>query len=129
MTVEEIEAIVGGYHGDAFRVLGPHTVRRRGGQPRWEVRALLPQAESAEVVAGAQRCAMARIHADGLFSATLTGEPVAYRIVAKLWDGREVEMDDPYRFGPLVSDTDIYLHNEGTSLRGVPDAGARTSLR
>ena len=24
MTAEEIEAIVGGYHGDSFRVLGPH---------------------------------------------------------------------------------------------------------
>jgi hypothetical protein len=27
MTAEEIEAIVGGYHGDAFRILGPHAVR------------------------------------------------------------------------------------------------------
>ena len=50
MTAEEIEAIVGGYHGDAFRILGPHSVRKRGGQPRWEVRAFLPQAETAEVV-------------------------------------------------------------------------------
>ena len=52
MTAEEIEAIVGGYHGDAFRILGPHAVRKKGGQPRWEVRAFLPQAESADVVAG-----------------------------------------------------------------------------
>ena len=52
MTVEEVEAIAGGYHGDAFRVLGPHAVRKRGGQPRWEVRAFLPHAESADVVAG-----------------------------------------------------------------------------
>ena len=54
MTVEEIEAIVGGYHGDSFRILGPHAVRKKSGQPRWEVRAFLPQAESAEVVAGEQ---------------------------------------------------------------------------
>jgi hypothetical protein len=47
MTVEEIEAIAGGYHGDAFRILGPHSVRKNGGQARWEVRAFLPQAESA----------------------------------------------------------------------------------
>ena len=50
MTVEEIEAIVGGYHGDAFRILGPHSVRKKRGQARWEVRAFLPQAESAAVV-------------------------------------------------------------------------------
>jgi hypothetical protein len=37
MTPEEIEAIVGGYHGDPFRILGPHAVRKRGGQPRWDV--------------------------------------------------------------------------------------------
>jgi 1,4-alpha-glucan branching enzyme len=43
MTPEEIEAIVGGYHGDPFRILGPHAVRKRAGQPRWEVRAFLPQ--------------------------------------------------------------------------------------
>ena len=50
MTAEEIEAIAGGYHGDAFRILGPHSVRKRRGQPCWEVRAFLPQAESAEVL-------------------------------------------------------------------------------
>ena len=32
MTPEEIESIAGGYHGDAFRILGPHAVRKRGGQ-------------------------------------------------------------------------------------------------
>ena len=46
MTSQEIEAIVGGYHGDAFHVLGPHSVNRK----KWEVRAFLPQAESAAVI-------------------------------------------------------------------------------
>jgi 1,4-alpha-glucan branching enzyme len=114
MTVEEIEAIVGGYHGDAFRILGPHSVRRKSGQPRWEVRAFLPQAESAEVVAGDQRVAMEKQHAQGFFCAALAGDPSAYRIRARLWDGREIELDDPYRFGPQISDSDLYLHTEGT---------------
>ncbi len=48
MTREEIEAIVGGYHGDAFRILGPHFIDRK--KPCWEVRAFLPQAEEAAVV-------------------------------------------------------------------------------
>ena len=50
MTAEEIEAIVGGYHGDAFRVLGPHGWGKKNQQAKWEVRAFLPQAESAAVV-------------------------------------------------------------------------------
>jgi 1,4-alpha-glucan branching enzyme len=114
MTLEEIEAIVGGYHGDAFRILGPHAIRKKGGQARWEVRAFLPQAESAEVLVDGRRCAMAKMHAQGFFCATLNGDPQPYAICARLWDGREVALDDPYRFGPRISDADLYLHTEGT---------------
>ena len=114
MTVEEIEAIAGGYHGDAFRILGPHGVRKKGGQARWEVRAFLPQAESAEVMASGERAEMARKHPDGFFCASLAGDPRPYSIRARLHDGREIEIDDPYRFGPQLSDSDLYLHTEGT---------------
>src|SRR5262249_3575291 len=124
MTVEEIEAIVGGYHGDSFRVLGPHGVRKKGGQARWEVRAFLPQAESAEVVAGEERRPMEKRHQQGFFCGVLNGDPRSYRIVARLWDGREVEIEDPYRFGPQVSDTDLYLHTEGTLLEAYRTLGA-----
>src|SRR5271166_6937330 len=99
MTVEEIEAIAGGYHGDAFRILGPHAVRKKGGQARWEVRAFLPQAESVSVAAGDESVAMERQHPQGFFCATLTGDPRPYLFRARLRDGREVEIDDPYRYG------------------------------
>ncbi len=124
MTGEEIEAIVGGYHGDAFRVLGPHAIRKKGGQTRWEVRAFLPQAESADVVAGAERVPMDKLHPEGLFCAALNGDMRAYRILARLWDGREVAIDDPYRIGPQVSDTDLYLHTEGTLYEAYRTLGA-----
>ena len=127
MTAEEIEAIVGGYHGDAFRILGPHSVRKRGGQARWEVRAFLPQAESAQVLAGDQRCEMSKQHDHGFFCATLNGDPCEYRIRARLWDGREIEFDDPYRFGPQISDTDLYLHTEGTLHEAWHALGAHTT--
>src|SRR5574340_481074 len=74
MTAEEVEAIIDGYHGDAFRILGPHAVRKRGNQPRWEVRAFLPQAESAEVVLAGRACPMAKRHAAGFFVGALDGE-------------------------------------------------------
>ena len=115
MTVEEIEAIAGGYHGDAFRILGPHSIRKKGGQARWEVRAFLPQAESAwVVVASGEQTEMLRQHPQGFFCASLTGEPQNYRIRARLRDAREIEIEDPYRFGPQLSDSDLYLHTEGT---------------
>src|ERR1017187_10109174 len=65
MTGEEIEAIVNGYHGDAFGILGPHSVRKKKGPPRWEVRAFLPQADAAAVVVGGTRYEMEKKHAQG----------------------------------------------------------------
>ncbi len=114
MTAEEIEAIVGGYHGDAFRILGPHVVRKKAGQTRWEVRAFLPQAESVEVQLGGERIAMPRIHPQGFFCVSVNGDIQPYVLRARLYDGREVEIEDPYRFGPQISDSDLYLHTEGT---------------
>jgi 1,4-alpha-glucan branching enzyme len=125
MSVEEIEAIVGGYHGDSFRVLGPHGARKKkAGQARWEVRAFLPQAESAEVSVNGARRPMEKKHAQGFFCAVLEGKQADYRIHARLWDGREIEIDDPYRYGPLISDTDLYLHTEGTLHEAYHSFGA-----
>lgn len=104
MTPEEIEAITGGYHGDPFRILGPHAVRKRGGQPRWEVRAFLPQAESATLRLGADLYPMEKLNDSGFFCAALNGTPGKYLIQAKLWDGPTVEFEDPYRFGPIITD-------------------------
>src|ERR1039458_9100668 len=118
MTGEEIEAIVNGYHGDAFGILGPHAVRKKNNQPRWEVRAFLPHADAAAVVAGGTRYEMGKNHAQGFCVPALDGEPAPYVLRAHLWDGREVEVEDPYRFGPQLSESDLYLHSEGTLHEG-----------
>ena len=124
MTDADIEAIVGGYHSDAFRILGPHGVRKKTGQARWEVRAFLPQAETAEVDVGGQRYPMVKRHPQGFFSAAIEGEAACYRLRARLWDGRETEFEDPYRFGPQLSDTDLHLHGEGTLFEAYRTLGA-----
>jgi 1,4-alpha-glucan branching enzyme len=124
MTAQEIEAIVGGYHGDAFRILGPHSVRKRGVQSRWEVRAFLPQAESAEVLSGGKVCPMSRHHNDGFFVAFLNGSPERYTIRAICRDGAVIEMEDPYRFPTLLSDFDLHLHTEGTLHEAYRSLGA-----
>jgi 1,4-alpha-glucan branching enzyme len=124
MTGEDIDAIVGGYHGDAFRVLGPHGVRKKQSQGRWEVRAFLPQAESADVLIGQQPYPMSKQNEQGFFCASLKGSPQRYLIRALLWDGRRIEMEDPYRFGPLISDSDLYLHTEGTLHEAYLSLGA-----
>src|SRR5579863_9748424 len=124
MTVADIEAIVGGYHGDAFRVLGPHAVQKREGQPRWEVRAFLPQAVSAEVVAGQGACPMLKRHQEGFFVASLDGEPRPYRLRAHLQSGGTTEFDDPFRFPQLLSSFQLHLHAEGTNYESYAMLGA-----
>jgi 1,4-alpha-glucan branching enzyme len=124
MTAEEIEAIVGGYHGDAFRILGPHIVRKRRGQPGWEVRAFLPHVESADVVVGETPCPMVKMHAAGFFVASLAGAPAPYRIHARLGDGSATDFADPYRFPPVLSDFDLHLHAEGTLYESYNTFGA-----
>ena len=124
MTSQEIEAIAGGYHGDPFHVLGPHSVSRK----KWEVRAFLPQAEAAAVVLdGAPPAAMEKLHSDGFFCVSLAGVPAGYSIRARLWDGREIEIDDPYRYGPQISDADLYLHTEGTLFEAYRTLGAHVT--
>jgi 1,4-alpha-glucan branching enzyme len=124
MTAAEIEAIVGGYHGDPFRILGPHGVRKTDGRGRWVVRAFLPQAESAEVLANGSACPMVKRHDAGFFIAAMRGAPGRYRIRARLWDGRITEFDDPYRFGTQISDLDLHLHGEGTLYEAYKTLGA-----
>ena len=124
MASEQIEAIVAGRHGDPFRLLGPHKVRKRGGEPRWEVRAFLPQAESAALRIGYQTYPMEKRHAGGYYCAMLAGTPTRYLIQAKLYDGPTIEFEDPYRFGPLISDFELHLHAEGTHYEAYHTLGA-----
>jgi len=132
------DAICRGTHGDPFGVLGCHPVE--GGDR--VVRAFLPEAVRAWVVAGAAGTPgdgsgpegevtpagapveMARRHPDGLFTARL---PAAfgqtYRLRVETASGT-AEIDDPYRFGPLLTESDAYYLAEGTHRRLYDVLGA-----
>jgi len=130
MTAEEIEAIVGGYHGDAFRILGPHRVRKRGGQPRWEVRAFSPASRERRSGVGVRRAGLPHGEAarPRVLLRRVERRSIGVPDRARLYDGREVELDDPYRFGPLISDTDLYLHTEGTLHEAYKALGAHPAV-
>ncbi|HYZ87401.1 MAG TPA: 1,4-alpha-glucan branching protein GlgB [Bryobacteraceae bacterium] len=113
-TASQVDAIVGGYHGDAFRILGPHAVGALSGEDKWEVRAFLPQAHSAELVLGAKTVPMKKRHAEGFFVAQLNEEPTNYRFRVTHWNGQRETIEDPYRFPPLISEFELHLHGEGT---------------
>ncbi len=128
MTNSEVEAIVGGYHGDPFRVLGPHLVKgAKGRKPGWEVGAFLPQAEKVDLIAGSQTVAMKKWHPHGFFNVFLGKDPGAYRFRLTLFDGSQREIDDPYRFPPLLTDFDLHLHGEGTHFESYKTLGAHVT--
>ncbi len=119
MTAEEVEAIVGGYHGDAFRVLGPHSLEKG-----WEVRAFLPQAVSVEVTGAGARTPMKKNHPEGFFTGEMAGEIRPYRLELTRHDGTVQVIEDPYRFPPVMTEYEIHLHAEGTNFQSYDTLGA-----
>ncbi len=119
MSPNEVEAIVGGFHGDPFRVLGPHRVKKG-----WEVRAFLPHASEAWLVKGDVATAMQKVDPQGFFTIASDYDPESYKIRIRTWSGAEREFEDPYRFAPILTDFELHLHGEGTNFESYRSLGA-----
>ncbi len=106
-----IEAIVQGRHGDPFGILGPHQMDGTA-----VVRAFLPEgAERVEVVArdtGAVIGKLSLRHPAGFWSGTVE-RLTPYRLKIQTQGGATREIEDPYRFPPVLGELDIYLLAEG----------------
>ena len=125
MTPADVAALVRGLHADPFAVLGPHET---GGD--LAVRAFWPGAAAIDLVTpgGDVRAAMNRVHEAGLFEVTLpktAREDIDYRLRITEDGGRTLTLDDPYRYGPVLTDFDLHLFGEGTHVRGFDKLGAR----
>jgi 1,4-alpha-glucan branching enzyme len=115
----EAYAILEGRHADPFHYLGPHD---EGG--RTVVRAFLPDAASVEAIAEhGEVGALARIHDAGLFAGALPNGSKRYQLRARFGD-HVIELEDAYRFPPVLSDYDLYLLGEGTQRRLYDKLGA-----
>src|SRR5258708_38397665 len=110
MTPQELEAILNGTHGDPFSVLGPHQTSSDQSSECWEVRAFLPQAMDAAVLASGATHPMRKTRSEGFFVATFAHDPGAYKLQLTLWNGTHTEIGDPYRFPRLISDFDLHIH-------------------
>jgi len=119
---QELQKLAGGYHRDPFSILGPHGTE----DGRWEVRAYLPQAASAELLIDNVSIPMQSDAPAGLFSVDLDG-PLRrdYRIRIKPRMGDVHEIEDPYRFPLQLTDDEIHYHGEGTHFETYGTLGAR----
>ena len=69
---------------------------------------------------------MARVHPEGLFEATIPGQAsvVDYRLRVAYPDGHTATVDDPYRYGRVISEYDVYLFGQGKHTRIYDRLGA-----
>ncbi|SUD95627.1 1,4-alpha-glucan branching enzyme GlgB [Pandoraea pulmonicola] len=123
MSQDDLHAILEARHPDPFAVLGPH--RESDG---WTVRAFLPGAVNAAIEPLTSREAsvipMQRVHADGLFLASLPAASGDTRVAAKPpyrlhidWPQARQVTSDPYAFGLLLGEFDLHLLREGRHWR------------
>ena len=113
------QAIIGGTHANPFEYLGPHTENDKR-----VVRVFMPNAERVAIVDDVGReNELPLVHDSGLFAGKIDTPCSRYRVRAKFGPD-EVELDDPYRFPPILSDFDLYLLSEGTHLHLYEKLGA-----
>jgi 1,4-alpha-glucan branching enzyme len=115
----EAYAIIEGRHSDPFHYLGPHKE-----DDRTVVRVFLPDATKVDAIDNhGVAMPLERVHDTGLFVGALANGSTQYQLRARYGDD-VVDLDDPYRFPPLLSDFDLYLLGEGTDQRIYDKLGA-----
>ena len=107
-----VKALAAGRIGDPFALLGPHPSAHGT-----VVRAYLPPAEAVAAIdrSGVVLATLQPLPTPGLFAGIIpTGS--AYRLRIHWPGGRLQETEDPYSFGLLLGELDIYLLAEGSHL-------------
>ncbi|MEJ2020847.1 MAG: 1,4-alpha-glucan branching protein GlgB [Maritimibacter sp.] len=102
---DEAWAIAEGRHGDPFSLLGP-----QGGH----LAAWVPGAAKLQLKQGRAKAKDLLQHetCPGFFEGPVEmGKP--YKLLAESPDGTAWEIDDPYRFGPILGELDEYLLGQG----------------
>jgi 1,4-alpha-glucan branching enzyme len=121
----DIHAIIAADHRDPCAVLGMHTLTAEGDLV---VRAFLPEAREAAVIDAADgrvTVNLEKIHDAGFFAGAISGRkgPFPYRLRINT-DAGQAEVDDAYRFPPILSEVDTKLLAEGAHLRSYRKLGA-----
>jgi 1,4-alpha-glucan branching enzyme len=117
------EKLAAGTHGDPFSFLGMHEDGKD-----MVVRAFLPKAERVEVLGagdGPPVAELSRIHEAGVFAGRVgaAGKWFHHRLRVAAGTARR-EIEDPYRFAPILGEMDVHLIAEGKHLRLDEKLGA-----
>jgi len=128
LKIEEIKAISNGEHGDLFSVLGLHTIRVEK-KEKLVVRCFRPDAKLVTVLPdNGKPIELNRISDEGLFEYLFPRRKnrFSYKIKVQPYVGDDYTIEDPYRFGPQLTDFDMQLWGEGTHHHSYRFMGAHT---
>ena len=132
---EALASLIRGAHRDPFALLGPHADQTGA----IVIRAFQPAARSIAVVLVATQTIvpMERRDAAGVFETRIAGrdgqegldrqdmpEAPDYRLRITYAGDHVIEIDDPYRYGRVLTDFDLHLLGEGTHYRAFEKLGA-----
>jgi 1,4-alpha-glucan branching enzyme len=104
---------------DPFAVRGPHEEDGIFG-----VRAFLPGAEHVEIITDLDMPHAMQDMGDGLFYGSIPARLSRYRLRVHWPAGTIQEAEDPYAFGPVLGETDLYLFSEGSHWQLAEKFGA-----
>jgi 1,4-alpha-glucan branching enzyme len=122
---KDVASICNASHHDPFSVLGPHGAAAK----RRSVRCFLPGAAKVTVLdtRGVPLGVLTLQHVDGFFEGMVNlGQSDPYTLHVNWASGLEdTVIEDPYRFGPVLGELDVWLLGEGTHLRPFEVLGAQ----
>src|SRR5260370_1354826 len=124
LASQDIHRLLNGEYGDPFGVLGPHNI-----DGIWVVRAFRPDAKELAIVdrhRADRHFPANRIATEGLFEAQLSGatEAFDYLLQVTTWSGESFQISDPYSYGPILGELDMYLYREGNHYEIYEKLGA-----
>jgi 1,4-alpha-glucan branching enzyme len=124
-----LDAVAQGTSDNPFAILGKHESTEHG-RAAVVVRTMQPSASHVELIRLPDRhtISMMRRHPDGLFETTVPLDGVSlsdfdYRLRVFEPGGHAREVDDPYRYGQVLTEFDLHLLAEGTHYRGWEKLG------
>ncbi len=124
----DVDLLQRGCHPDPFAVLGMH-----GSSLGLWVRAFLPGVQGVDLLrvgaeGSTELVGTMRRQGDSELFAFCCSATQSFDYRLRLWHGagepRQTVIDDPYRFGPLLGETDVWLLSEGTHRRPFECLGA-----
>jgi 1,4-alpha-glucan branching enzyme len=117
-----VEAAIQGRLHDPFAFFGPHSEKGD-----LTIRTFQPGARSVTLIAsetGEEIASLDCLRSEGLWAVRLARtKPFSYRFRVE-WPSGPIEIDDPYRFPPILGELDIHLWREGRLLRPYERFGA-----